>query len=189
MIHRHRFLSHPLIKKHLSLSQPVELFRLHLHTHRSFLLSHLFCPSVSSCFVFLVSVHLITPTVSISRLLTLFYPADENLYWTSVAFCRAGVVNCDIHFNLPQSSAPPTHPNPLTLPLSLPLSPCIMELPARCDSAGFLMCSIGTKILITPEICTSAAFRRSDSLCSPAALPCCRGERLCRFDTNAQIPR
>ena len=55
-----------------------------------------------------------------------------------------------------------------------------MELPARCDSAGFLMCSIGTKILITPEICTSVVFRRSDSLC--------RGERLRCFDTNAQIP-
>lgn len=55
-----------------------------------------------------------------------------------------------------------------------------MELSARCDSAGFLMCSIGTKILITPEICTSVVFRRSDSLC--------RGERLRCFDTNAQIP-
>lgn len=32
------------------------------------------------------------------------------------------------------------------------------------------MCSIGTKILITPEICTRVVFTRNDSLCSPVPL-------------------
>lgn len=45
-----------------------------------------------------------------------------------------------------------------------------IRLPARCERVAFLMCSIGTKILITPETCTRVVFRRNDSLCSPLPL-------------------